>query len=326
MKNILVTGSNGFIGSNLVIELVRLGFSVKAFHRSGSNIDNLSGINAVHVIGDILDKTSILNAIRGCDTVFHTAALISFFKQKQKKHFEINVEGTRNVVEACMESGVEKLIHTSTIGALGYTTDGTLTNENTNYNWGENIPYRYTKHLAELEVLNGVGNGLNATIVNPSIIIGAGDLNIHGGQFVRDIKLGKIPFYADGGVNVVGIRDVVAGHISAARIGKKGERYILGGENLTHKQLFQHIATLTNGKCPKIKLPGWLIKSVAVVSQRLSHLPGVELPLTPTIAKNILAYNWCSYEKATREFGYKLQPIENAILEAYEWYKKNGML
>ncbi|MBI5476759.1 MAG: SDR family oxidoreductase [Ignavibacteriales bacterium] len=326
MKNILVTGSNGFIGSNLVIELVRLGFRVKAFHRSDSNIDNLSEINTVHVIGDILDKNSLLNAIRGCDTVFHTAALISFFKLKRQKHFEINVEGTRNVVEACMEVGVEKLIHTSTIGALGYTTDGTLTNENTVYNWGKNIPYRYTKHLAELEVLKGVGSELNATIVNPSIIIGAGDLNIHGGQFVRDIKLGKIPFYADGGVNVVGINDVVAGHIAAARFGKKGERYILGGENLTHKQLFQQIATLINGKVPKIKLPGWLIKSFAVVAQSLSLLPGVELPLTPTIAKNILAYNWCSHEKATSELGYKPQPIEKAILEAYEWYKKNGML
>jgi dihydroflavonol-4-reductase len=326
VQKILVTGATGFIGSNLIIELIKQGYHVRAFHRLTSNTAILTKTNIEHVIGDLCDKDSLRKAVEGCDIVFHTAALISFFKQKQKKHFEINVEGTRNVVEACKKAGVEKLIHTSTIGALGYTTDGTLTNENTVYNWGENIPYRYTKHLAELEVLNGVRSGLNATIVNPSIIIGAGDLNIHGGQFVRDIKLGKIPFYADGGVNVVGINDVVAGHIAAARIGKKGERYILGGENLTHKELFQKIAALTNGKAPKIKLPGWLIKSFAVVAQSLSRLPGVELPLTPTIAKNILAYNWCSHEKASNELGYKPQPIENSILEAYEWYKWNGIL
>jgi dihydroflavonol-4-reductase len=326
VQKILVTGATGFIGSNLIIELIKQGYHVRAFHRSTSNTATLAGANVEHVIGDILDKESLRKAVKGCDTVFHTAALISFFKQKQKQHFEINLEGTRNVVEVCSELGVEKLVHTSTTGAIGYTIDGSLANEDTLYNWGKNIAYRHTKHLAEIEVLNGVRTGLNATIVNPSIIIGARDINVHGGQFVRDIKLGKIPFYTDGGTNVVGVDDVVTGHIAAAKRGRNGERYILGNKNFTHEQLFRLVATLTNGKAPKIKLPDWFINSAAILAQSLSYLPGVDLPLTPSIVKNILAYNWCSHEKASRELGYKPQPIENAIMEAYEWYKKNGML
>ncbi|MBA4312918.1 MAG: hypothetical protein C0417_09835 [Chlorobiaceae bacterium] len=326
MQKILVTGATGFIGSNLIIELIKQGYQVRAFHRSTSNTATLAEANVEHVIGDVRDKESLRKAIRECDTVFHTAALISFFKQKQKQHFEINVEGTRNIVEVCLELDVEKLVHTSTIGALGFTTDGSLVDENTIYNWGNGIAYRYTKHLAELEVLKGMGKGLNASIVNPSVIIGPRDVNIHGGQLIRDIKNGKIPAYTDGGINIVGVEDVVLGHISAAKFGKTGERYILGNVNLTHKELFHLIASLIDGKAPKIKAPKWFVQTTVFFSGIISNLSGIELPLSPTIAKSLLAYNWCSHEKATRELGYKPKPIQQAILEAYDWYKKNGML
>lgn len=327
MKKVLVTGATGFIGSGLVAELARRGYEVIALHRPGSNLKNLQGGNRVELrSGDILDLSSLENAMKGCDTVFHTAALISFFKNRYDEQFRINVLGTRNVVEASLRSGLEKLVHTSTVGAIGRTGDGSPANEDTPYNWGKSIPYRYTKHLAEIEVTGGVKKGLNSTIVNPSIIIGAGDINMHGGQFIREIKLGRIPFYTKGGINLVASGDVVAGHIAAAEKGRNGHRYILSGENLTHLEWFRLVASVTGGKAPRIRLPGSALRWAALAAKGLSLLPGIELPLNPSIAENILSFNWFSHDKAASEFGYSPGPIRDAVIEAYGWYKANGIL
>jgi dihydroflavonol-4-reductase len=180
MKTVLVTGSNGFIGSHLAAELVRRGFSVRAFHRKTSDTSMLNGLDVEHVHGDLLDSSSLRNAMKGCDTVFHTAAIVSFWKGRNEEQFRINVEGTRNIVEACLNAGIGTLVHTSSVAAIGYRTDGGIIDEETSYNWGKSIVYRYTKHLAELEVLRGVDRGLRAIIVNPSIVIGPGDRNVHG--------------------------------------------------------------------------------------------------------------------------------------------------
>lgn len=326
MKNILVTGATGFIGSNLVIELLKQRYNVRAFHRSTSNVITLKGIDVKHVIGDILDKDSLRKGVEGCDTVFHTAALVSFWKGDRDKQYKINVEGTRNVVEACVRVRVNKLVHISTIAALGYRTDGDLIDEKTTYNWGPRYSYRYTKYLAELEVLKGIEKGLNATIVNPSIVIGPRDINAHGGIIVRGIKRGQFPAYIEGGMNLVSVHDVVMGVIAAAHLNSCGERYILGGVNLIIKEVFELAAKVVSGKFPGIKAPIWLVKFAAKGFDLFGHLTGIKLGLTSDLISAAGLYNWYSIEKAKQELGYQPTSIEDAMREAYEWYKENGMI
>jgi dihydroflavonol-4-reductase len=325
MQRILVTGATGFIGSNLIIELHKQGYNVRAFHRKDSNTSTINGLDVEHCLGDLRDESSLHKAIEGCDIVFHTAAIVSFWKKKRAEQLAINVGGTRHVVEACLKFGVKKLIHTSSVAALGFRRDGELIDETTQYNWGIRNSYRYTKHLAEIEILKGIKKGLQATIVNPSIVIGPRDLNVHGGQFILGIKSGRIPAYINGGMNFVSVHDVVAGHISAAEYGRIGERYILGGVNLTFKDYFDVVAREIGGKSPKLKVPNWLVKIIAKTSELVGNISNAKPPLTSDLIASIGMNNWYSIEKAKKELSYSPTPIENAINEAYEWYQKNNI-
>jgi dihydroflavonol-4-reductase len=326
MKKILVTGATGCVGSNLINELISRGYTVRAFHRSPSQTTTLAGIDIEHCTGDIRDKAVLLRAIEGCDTVFHTAAIVSFWKKKREEQLSVNVTGTRTVVEACLESGIQKLIHTSSVAALGYSIDGKLIDETTAYNWGQDVTYKYSKHLSELEILTGVQKGLNATMVNPSVIIGPGDVYVHGGQIVRDITLGKIPVYVQGGMNLVSVHDVVRGHIAAAELGKSGERYILGGINLTHKAVFDLAARVLHGKSPSVKVPVPVAKGIGKLFDTVGRITGREPWVTSDLLSGIGKCQWYSIEKAKRDLNYTVSSIETAMREAHDWYRKNNML
>lgn len=326
MKNILITGATGFIGSHLTIKLHHLGYNVRAFHRATSNALTLKQVDVEHCIGDIRDMDSLMRAMKGCDTVFHTAAIVSFWKRKREEQLDVNVTGTRRIVEACRACGVGKLVHTSSVAALGFRVDGKLIDETTAFNWGTHITYKYSKYLAEQEVLAGVDHVLDATIVNPAIVIGPGDVYVHGGQIVRDIKCARMPFYVDGGMNVVSVHDVVDGHIAAAARGRSGERYILGGENLTHKEVFTRTARTVGGRAPKLKAPVWMAAGVARACDLIGDVTRKQPWITPELISGIGLYNWYSSDKAKRELGCSSTPIDAAIREAYEWYGENGMM
>jgi dihydroflavonol-4-reductase len=325
MRRILVTGATGFIGSNLIIELHKQGYNVRAFHRKDSNTSTINRLDVAHCLGDLRDESSLYKAIEGCDIVFHTAAIVSFWKKKRAEQLAINVGGTRHVVEACLKFGVKKLIHTSSVAALGFRKDGGLIDETTQYNWGIRNSYRYTKHLAEIEILKGIKKGLQATIVNPSIVIGPRDFNIHGGQFILGIKRGHIPAYINGGMNFVHVSDVVAGHISAAKQGRSGEHYILGGVNLTFKDFFDIVACEIGGKSPKLKVPNWLVKTIAKTSEFIGNITNTKPSLTSDLISSIGMNNRYSIEKAKKELSYFPTPIENAIREAYQWFNENNI-
>jgi len=326
MKVVLVTGATGCVGSNLVVELLRRGCSVRAFHRQNSDAVTLKDIPVEHVLGDVRDAEPLRKAMRGCDTVFHTAAIVSFWKRRRAEQFDINVNGTRNVVDLCLELGVSKLVHTSSVAALGYKSDGSMIDETTEYNWDPGFGYKYSKHRSELEVLNGVRRGLDATIVNPSVIIGPRDVYVHGGQIVRDISRGRIPLYVEGGMNVVSVHDVVKGHIAAAERGRSGERYILGGANMTFKEVFDLAARVLQGRSPFIKVPVWLAKSVGILVEFSSNRTGTRPWITAELLSTIGSKSWYSIDKARRELSYDTTPIENAMREAYTWYRENGMI
>jgi dihydroflavonol-4-reductase len=326
VKNILVTGATGCIGSNLAQQLLRLGYNVRAFHRSTSNLLTLKDIDVEHIIGDIRDKDSLNKAIRGCDTVFHTAAMVSFWKRKREEQLDINVNGTRNVVECCIALGVETFVHTSSVAALGYRTDGKLIDETTTFNWDQHITYKYSKHLAELEVLDGVAKGLHAVMVNPTVVIGPRDAYIHGGQIIRDTNRGRIPIYVDGGMNIVSVHDIVSGHIAAAGMGRTGERYILGGNNLTHREVFTLAAKVLDVRPPFLKIPIWAVKSLAMICDVYGDISNRQPWITSDLISGIGKFNWYASEKAERELHYKNSSVEDALRQSFEWYNENNLL
>ena len=251
-EKFLVTGGTGFIGSNLAAALSHQGFNVRILRRPNSNLFNITSLEAEHRIGDVRDADSLRNAMRGCDTVFHTAAMVSFWKPARQLQYEINVRGTQNVVDACLQENVERLVHTSSIAAIGHRDRRELADESTAFNWQQiDNGYKNSKHMAEKEILKGVASGTRCGHGEP----GSGHRSgRHPLQRRETHPFGEETsgtFYMKGGMNVVFVGDVVAGHIGAARKGRKGERYILGGENVTHKQAFQITAEVVGGIVPR---------------------------------------------------------------------------
>jgi dihydroflavonol-4-reductase len=326
VTRVLVTGATGFIGSHLAAALISEGFTVRAFHRRDSNTLLLQHLPVEHSFGDIRDADAVASAVKGCSHVFHTAALVSFWKKKSAEQLEVNIGGTNNVVQACIREGVASFVHTSSVAALGYRRDGALIDETTAFNWDNSITYKYSKYRAEIDVLDGVARGLDAKIVNPTVIIGPGDARMHGGQIVRDIGRGHIPAYVEGGMNIVGVHDVVRGHLAAARRGKSGERYILGGYNVTHKNAFALVAGVLKKPGPRFRAPVWSVKALGKVCDAYGAVTGKEPWITSELISGVGMNNWYSIAKAQRELGYEPTPIEPVIKETYDWYEEHGML
>jgi dihydroflavonol-4-reductase len=327
MKNILVTGGTGFIGSNLALKLLTEGYNVRILRRYDSNLTGINGIDVEHRIGDVRDKDSVKKAMEGCDTVFHTAATVSFWRKMRNLMYDVNVLGTRNVTEAALELGVQHFVYTSSVATLGYRKDGCPTDETTEFNWAPlNIPYKNSKYQAEREVLNAVDRGLNAVIVNPSVVVGARDIHFHGGQMIRDVKRGLAPLYLDSWINVVYVGDVVFGHIQAAKKGRVGEKYILSGENIKTKEAFERTANIVGGLRPKIRVPFLFARVAARVCDLVSAVTNLKPLITPELIDAAQYENPYSAEKAIRELDYHITPFEVAVKEAYDWYVANGMI
>lgn len=326
IEKVLITGGTGFIGSNIAEALLKEGCRVRILMRENSDLRAVKGLNVEHFFGDILDGDSLRKAMDGCDTVFHTAAIVAMWRKKGTEQKDVNVLGTKNVAEAAIETGVRKFVHTSSIAALGYRVDGGLSDETTAFNWRSNLTYKYSKHLAELEIFKAVEKGLPAVIVNPAVVIGQKDYRFHGGSLIKRISSGKIPFYIDGGMNIVYIDDVVYGHIQAAKVGRAGERYVLGGTNLTIKEAFKQVAEVVGVSPPKFKAPTLLVKSAAKFFDLISSVTGKKPLISSDLIASIGINFWFSSEKAEREFGYKITPFKEAVKKTYEWYKVNGLL
>jgi dihydroflavonol-4-reductase len=327
MKRILITGGTGFIGSNLASRLVRDGYHVRILRRTDSDLRAVRDIDVEHVIGDVRDPDSLRKAFQGCDTVFHTAAIVSHWTRRRPALIETNVTGTRHVVSACLETGVEKMVHTSSIAAIGFPGNGRLADESNVFNWEPyDIGYRNAKHQAELEVRNGLKRGLQAVIVNPSVVIGPGDFKFNSGQIIRDVFKKRIFYYVRGGMSIVYVDDVIAGHIAAATKGRVGERYILSGENLTHQQTFSIIAEVVGGWKPILKLPMPVARVISGASEIIGNALNVEPWVSRELASVIDLTCWYSAEKARRELGYTITPFREAVRRTFTWYREFGYL
>jgi len=323
--NALVTGGTGFLGANLAAGLLERGWPVRILRRSTSPLDAVKDLSVEHAIGDVLDPDSLLAAMRGVDVVFHVAAVSIYWRTTAEQVYRVNVDGTRAVLDAAQRSGVKRVVFTSSGAAVGIVR-GRPSNEDDAYH--EKIvrfPYGHSKWLAEELVHEAVRRGQDATIVNPTVIVGPRDLNWGSGSIIREAARRRIPAVPPGGVNYVAVADVVAGHIAAAERGRPGERYILSGENLTHRQLLKIVTRVVGVQPPRFDIPRGVIPLLAFAANVISRL-GVQLPIDARQLLLSREFLWFDNAKAQRELGLPHTPIEQAVRAAYEWYVANGYL
>jgi dihydroflavonol-4-reductase len=324
---VLVTGATGFVGGQLAAALVRRGDAVRVLRREHSSLVALEELPVEEVIGDILDPLAVARAVDGCEVVYHVAALSSYWRAVREQIYRVNVEGTRTVLAACLAAGVRRVVHTSSVGALGVPRNGRPADENTPFDPAlERFPYGHSKYLAEQEVQAAVQRGLNAVIVNPAVVIGPGDHYLISGSIIVEMARRPLPAVPPGGVCMTDVDAVVAGHIAAAERGRVGERYILGGENLTYRQIAATVMEIVGRRAPRRTLPGWVLPPAAAVMDsvnRVSRRP----PLMSGEQIRLSAHNaFFSSEKARRELDYPILPFRDAAARAYRWYAEHGYL
>jgi dihydroflavonol-4-reductase len=328
----IVTGSTGFIGSHLCRALTAAGHEVRAFHRPNSTLSLLENLDVEHCIGDITQPDSLAGALKGVEVVFHTAAKLGIPRDPDLM-YAVTVAGTRNVLIAAKTSGVRRVIHTSTVAALGVPEKPhnkhiapPAMNEYHTWNfpplWW---PYGHSKYLAEMEVQNAVANGLDAVIVNPTLVIGAGDINRVGGNVIIKAAQGRLVAAPPGGLNVVHIDDVVRGHLAALERGRTGERYILGGQNLSHMEFLQIVADVVGVQRPRAAIPEWLVRGLAgPVEIATKFLP---LPIGGDLLHKSGYFFYYDTHKAHQELGLSdLRSTHTAIGDAFIWYRQQNII
>ncbi|NIP31454.1 MAG: NAD-dependent epimerase/dehydratase family protein [Candidatus Dadabacteria bacterium] len=324
----IVTGATGFIGSHITRKLVQRGEKVKVLVRKTSNTKNIDNLDVEKVYGDVLDIDSLRTAFSGCDTLYHSAGYVSFKKADYKKMEDINVQGSINVLSAARDVGISKVLFTSSVAALGVEEDRSLITENTTYNlYGEGIGYMNVKYLAEKEALEFNDKGLPVVILNPSVVLGEGDIYLSSSGSVLWFCKKKFPGYMDGTFNVVDVEDVAEGHLLAAEKGKPGEKYILANKNVSVKEYFNLLEEITGVSAPKIKIPYICAYSTAVIMERLLKFSFPNYSSLDLDSIKLSKYNWqVDSSKAINELGFKQTPIEETIRKTVDWFRNNGFL
>ena len=323
----LITGANGFIGSAVMRCLLEAGHDIRVMVRPGSERRNLEGLSVEIIEGDLQDKASLEQAVGGCNALFHLAADYRLWIPDPDTMYQINVTGTRDLMLASAQAGVEKIVYTSSVAVLGLNSDRTPANEETPMTIEDMIGhYKRSKYLAEKEVTKLVDeNQLPAVIVNPSTPLGPRDIKpTPTGSIVVDTLNNRMPAYVDTGLNIAHVDDVAEGHLLAFEKGKIGDRYILGGENLSLQTILGIICDLSDKTPPMIKLSHNLILPIAWCMERWADISKKEPRATVDEIRMSRKHMYFSSEKATKELGYQFRPAKEAINDAIEWFIKNG--
>jgi dihydroflavonol-4-reductase len=322
-----VTGGTGFVGSAVIRKLLAGGHEVRALVRPGTNTRMLDELPVEGVRGDLSDIAVLQKGMNGCEWVFHVAALYSYWGYTWDNFFQSNVEGTRRVMEAAQKSNVKRVVHTSSIASLGIPRDGTPGTEETPVTLKDMLSdYKRSKYLAEEVVREFVGLGLPVVIVNPAAPVGIGDHKpTQTGKMIVDFLNGKMPAYVDTGLTVVDVDDVANGHLLAMEKGKVGERYILGGENLTLKQVLDLLSEVSGRPEVRARIPRAVALSWAYVDTGLARLNSNHIPAaTPDAVRVSRRKEYFSSTKATWKLGYTFIPARDALRKAVNWYRTNG--
>jgi dihydroflavonol-4-reductase len=322
-----VTGATGFLGSHVARQLLAKGADLRLLIRSTSRLDNIADIAAERVTGDLRDLDSLKKGMGECEFVFHVAADYRLWSRNGQDLYDSNVEGTRNILQAARDSGVRRVIYTSSVATMGFGNNGRLTDEKSPVTLSNMIgDYKRSKFLAEQLVIEAGRSGQNVVMVNPTTPVGERDIKpTPSGQIVVDFLKRKFPAYVDTGLNLVDVIDCADGHLLAMEHAHPGERYILGGENLTLKQILDKLGALTGLPSPKIRLPYAValatgVVDTIVVGKMFKREPRVTIDAVRMGRKRMFVTS----AKAERELGWNPRPVDGALQRAVEWFQANG--
>jgi len=322
-----VTGATGFVGSHVTRRLAERGESVRVLVRPASRLDALDGIPCERVKGDLCDRDSLKNVLQGVRRVFHVAADYRLWARHPAEIYSSNVQGTRNLLAAAAEARVERLVYTSTVATIAVPThDGSLPDESTPADLADMIGhYKRSKFIAEREVLEAARQGLPVVVVNPTTPVGPGDWKpTPTGRIIVDFLNGRMPAYMDTGLNLVAVEDVAEGHLLAAERGKPGERYILGGRNMTLVEILSELAWITGRRVPGVRIPYGVAMAAARVDTAICRWLGRE-PHIPLEGVRMARHRmFVDTGKAERELGFRAGPIAAALERAVRWYQERG--
>ncbi|MBI5428495.1 MAG: NAD-dependent epimerase/dehydratase family protein [Nitrospinae bacterium] len=321
----LVTGTTGFIGSALVRELIEDGRRVKVLVRPHADTRNIDDLDVERVCGDLRDKDSLERALNGCDVLYHTAAYYSLWDRDKKTIYDINVAGTRNILEAA--AGLRKIVYTSTVGCIGLNGNGVPGDERTPFDPALLCnDYKRSKYQAEQVARESCEKGLPLVIVNPTAPVGPRDLKpTPTGKIILDFLKRKMPAYLDTGLNLIDVTDCARGHILAEKKGTPGERYVLGNRNLSLREILLTLEKITGLKAPGIKMPYWAAYAAGWICETVADYFTGQPPAVPLggvkMAKH---YMYFDSSKAVRELGLPQNAVENALEGAVRWFKDNN--
>lgn len=326
---ILVTGPDGVLGSNLVRELLKREYEVSVLLLEGTSSPTLEGLNITKYYGNILNTNNLDESIAGKDVVIHCAASTSVYPARDEFVNKVNIDGSQNIIDACLKHDIKRLVYVGTANSFGYGTThenpGKEGNPYTSIKYG--LDYMDSKRKAQEIVLEAVEQkGLPAVIVNPTFMIGPYDSKPSSGEMILALYKGKVPGYTSGGKNYVAVKDAAFAMANAVTMGRVGECYILGNENLTFKEAFDKIATTIGVKPPKRNLPDFIVKSYGGVNSFLAKMFKFKPAVTKELATISCDMHFYSPEKARQELGLPQTPIEDAVKECFDWFKENGYL
>ena len=327
----LVTGASGFIGSAVARRLVESGFEVRALVRPAHARRNLEGVPCEIAEGDLTDENSLIAAVKGCEALFHVAADYRLWVPNPSSIYRTNVDGTRNLMLAAIRADVSRVVYTSSVATLGLTPNGSPADEETPSRLSDMIGhYKRSKYLAETEVTRLARDaGLPVVIVNPSAPIGPRDVRpTPTGRMIVQAARGKMPAYVETGLNVVHVDDVAEGHLLAHAHGVVGDRYILGGENLSLRKILETVAGIVGRKPPKVRLPHNLVLPIAYIVEGFARLARSTNEPAVTVDGVRLAKKFMYFkcDKAIRVLGYRARPASAALEDAITWFRENGYL
>src|SRR5437899_2375351 len=322
-----ITGATGFVGSHVARALAAQGAELRLLVRPTSRTENIADLRAETAVGDLREPESLKKAMAGCEFVFHVAADYRLWVRDPEQMYRSNVEGTRAIIRAAQESGVRRVIYTSSVATMGFTREGHVAGEDSPVSIQDMVGhYKRSKFMAEQIALEAGHNGANVVVVNPTTPIGEYDIKpTPTGRIVVDFLKRKFPAYVDTGLNLVDVKECALGHISALEKGRSGERYILGGENLTLKQILDKLASITGLPSPTIRVPYVLALATGVVDEIVTgRIRRREPRATIDAVRMGRKKMFVSSAKAERELGWQIVPVDDALRRAATWFRAKG--
>jgi dihydroflavonol-4-reductase len=324
---VFITGATGFVGGHVARAYASEGATLRLLTRQTSRLDSLAGIDAETVVGDLREPEKLRSALEGCDALVHVAADYRLWVRDPAQMYAANVDGTRELLKIAREVGVQRVVYTSSVATMGFKSDGSIVNEDTPVSLGDMIgPYKRSKFLGEQEAIRAAQAGQHVMILNPTTPIGPGDAKpTPTGRIIVDFLNKKFPAYVDTGLNLVDVAEVARMHVVALEQGTPGERYILGGENLTLKQILDRMSSITGLPSPTMKVPHGVAMAFAFFDENFTgRLLGKEPRATVEAVRMGKKTMFASSTKAERELGFKVLPVYQAMRSAIDWFIAHG--